>query len=100
MSDRFSDIFEAAQLKQQPDQVEPEPKQEPKPEPKPKPAKQAKKQASIWDELIPEKEETKRLNLDIPASTDQKLAARAKKLKITKSALVRRLIDSYLENIE
>jgi hypothetical protein len=99
MSDRFSDIFEAAQLKQQPDQVEPEPKPEPKPKPA-KQAKQSKKQASIWDELVPEKEETKRLNLDIPASTDQKLAARAKKLKITKSALVRRLIDSYLENIE
>lgn len=61
---------------------------------------QRKSKSSIWDDLIPEKEETKRLNLDIPASTDKALIARAKKLKVTKSALVRRLIDSYLENVE
>lgn len=61
---------------------------------------QRKSKSNMWADLIPEKEETKRLNLDIPTSTDKALIARAKKLKVTKSALVRRLIDSYLENVE
>ena len=66
----------------------------------PKPARKRRAAASVWDDLIPAKEETKRLNLDISESTDRALSARAKKLKITKSALVRLLIDSYLQNIE
>lgn len=65
-----------------------------------KTARRSKPQGSVWDDLIPAREETKRLNLDISQSTDKALGARAKKLKITKSALVRLLIDSYLQNVE
>lgn len=93
MSDRFSDIFAAANQLSQDGQVEPDQDS--------KPTKKTKKSEAIgWDDLILEKEEIKRLNLDIPLAMDKKLATRAKKLKITKSALVRKLIDSYLENIE
>ena len=65
-----------------------------------KTARRGKSQASVWDDLIPVREVSKRLNLDIPESTDKALAARAKKLKLTKAALVRLLIDSYLQNVE
>lgn len=57
-------------------------------------------QPITWETLIEVKESTKRLNLDIPESADKALATKAKRLKITKSALVRRLIDAYLENVE
>jgi hypothetical protein len=64
-----------------------------------KTARRSNKVISV-DALLESKADNVRLNLDIPKQTDEKLKQVAKKLKITKSALVRRLVDALLENVE
>ncbi|MBW4662454.1 MAG: ribbon-helix-helix protein, CopG family [Drouetiella hepatica Uher 2000/2452] len=87
MSD-YEGIFQAA--KQQPSDTS---------ENLPKPSRRARK-AIVLDDLIEGKGDSVRLNLDISEEMDKALKAKAKRLKITKSALVRQLIGIYLENTD
>lgn len=57
------------------------------------------KQADPWSELEPEaKEATVRLNVDIPISVNDALAAKARRLKKPKTELVRKLLEWALSD--
>lgn len=57
------------------------------------------KKADPWSELEPEaKEATVRLNVDIPISINDALAAKARRLKQPKTVLVRKLLEWALSD--
>lgn len=90
MSDKWGDIFSAAKGQ----------KKEPAPEANPQPAAKETPQNSPWADLEPEEREaTVRLNVDIPLSLNDRLAAKARQLRKPKTELVRRLLDWALDDL-
>ena len=94
MAEKWDDIFNAA--KQQPTEEEatvatpPPTAKAPTPQPQPS--------AAPWAGLEPEaKEPTVRLNVDIPISLNDLLAAKARKLRKPKTELVRSLLEWALD---
>lgn len=91
MSDKWSDIFSAAKAQHN----TPEPEGPPEPE-----AKESSLMGSPWADLEPEaREASVRLNVDIPVSLNDKLAAKARQLRKPKTELVRRLLDWALNDV-
>ena len=82
-ADRFDDIFSAAQHSPDSGANQTEPASSP-----------TEKPSNPWDALTPpEKEATKRLNVDIPLSLDDLLSEKARQLRKPKTELVRRLLE-------
>ena len=94
MAEKWDDIFNAA--KQQPTEEETTVEAPP---PKAKtPAPQLQPSAAPWTNMEPEaKEPTVRLNVDIPISLNDLLAAKARKLRKPKTELVRSLLEWALD---
>jgi hypothetical protein len=111
MSDRFDDIFEAVSSTS--DTPDPSPvkklrksvsgsKKEPNPKKEPDSESDTKKESptsslvdSFWSSI--DNPDTIRLNVDIPLPLNDRLSAKAKSLKQSKSELVRRLLEWVLD---
>lgn len=112
MTEKWDDIFSFAKgtpvAEAPPTEPAPQPKADPKPKakassPPPKAiAKTSPKPAateSPWGDLEPEdREATVRLNVDIPVSLNDALAAKARRLRKPKTELVRRLLEWALDD--
>ena len=94
MAEKWDDIFSAA--KKQPPEEEPTAAAPPLKAKTPTPQPQTS--AAPWADLEPEaKEPTVRLNVDIPISLNDLLAAKARKLRKPKTELVRSLLEWALD---
>lgn len=109
MTEKWDDIFSAAQNPSSAKQEEaetPVSAPPPKAKSKSKPAKQPRQpkpavKATPWGDLEPEaKEATVRLNVDIPISLNDRLAEKARQLRKPKTELVRRLLEWALNDSE
>jgi hypothetical protein len=97
---RFDDIFDAVTSEpKQPTPATPKAKVAKKQAPENPPAQLANPNSShvndFWSSM--DNADKIRLNVDIPIPLNERLSAKAKKLKQTKSELVRRLIEWALE---
>lgn len=100
MVEKWDDIFSAAQGNSgpPPEEIEP-PKAQPKAKPKQPRQPKAAPKGTPWADLEPAaKEATVRLNVDIPISLNDQLAAKARQLRKPKTELVRRLLEWALND--